>query len=53
MKHEYEISYVIPACAYFKCNVCDALIVLDYPETYEASQETYTNLVRQHEHKEE
>jgi len=51
MKHEYEICYVVPAAAYFKCNVCEDLIALDYPESYEVSQETYVNLVKQHQHK--
>ena len=50
MKHEYEVCYVIPACSYFKCNVCGDLIVLDYPESYEQSQEVYANLVKQHGH---
>lgn len=50
MKYEYEICYIM-ACSYFKCNICDALIVLDYPKTYEESEEMYAGLVKQHTHK--
>lgn len=50
MKHEYEVHYTIPAASYFKCNICGALIALDYPEDYESGQETYVNLVKQHQH---
>jgi hypothetical protein len=50
-RYEYLISYVIPACAYFRCNICNELIALDYPETYEESQETYACLVKKHRHR--
>lgn len=50
MNHEYEICNV-SGCAYFKCNLCGELIALNQPTSYEEGEETYSNLVRMHEHK--
>lgn len=50
-KYEYEICYEDPRCSYFKCNICGELVSLDYPETFEESEEIYASMVRKHKHK--